>query len=72
MPHVFEELTKEYDSRLLISGTTHNALKNPQQFQLRFIDKVQVRGKLNEIEILEVYSADPKLAFRENGYCRTI
>ena len=55
-----ERLTREYDSRLLISGTTYHALKNQQQFQFRFIDKVQIRGTLNETEVWEVYSADPE------------
>ena len=55
-----ERLTREYDSRVLISGTTYHALKDPQQFQFRFINKVKIPGTVSETEIWEVYSADPE------------
>ncbi len=55
-----EELTKDYDSRLLISGTSYHAIKKLDLFQCRFIGKTQIRGRLHEVEIWEVYSADPE------------
>lgn len=53
-----EDLTKMYQSRLLISDATYKAMKNPDLFQYRFIDRIQIRGKEEISDIWEVYSAD--------------
>ncbi len=55
-----EDLTKDYGSRLLVSGTTYHAIKYIARFQCRFVDKVHIQGRTNETEIWEVYSADPE------------
>lgn len=49
-----ESLTKEYGSRLLISDSTYLGLKHPEQFQIRELELVRVRGKLKESMIYEV------------------
>ncbi|QQR88694.1 MAG: bacteriohemerythrin [Myxococcales bacterium] len=54
-----ETLTKVYRSPLIISESTHNALVNPSQFQIRFIDRIRVRGKSRPQSIFEVFNHDP-------------
>lgn len=58
-----ENLTKTYNSRLLISDYAYRSLKNPNQFHCRFVDNVQIRGKESEIGLWEVFSADPEPLF---------
>ena len=49
-----ESLTKFYGISLVISETTKERLTNPQQYQMRFLDKVILKGKKNPIAIFEV------------------
>lgn len=53
-----ERLTKEYGSMLLISEHTFAALDEPMRYDIRLIDRVQVSGRLEQISIFEVFSAD--------------
>ncbi|MBF0621062.1 MAG: bacteriohemerythrin [Magnetococcales bacterium] len=55
-----EALTKSYQTPLIITEATYNALKNPSQFHIRFIDRIRVRGKLRPQSIYEVFDHDPK------------
>ena len=47
-----EGLTKHYGVNIIISEVTKNALKN--DYKLRFLDKVEVRGKKQPVGIYEV------------------
>lgn len=66
-----QELTKLYHARMLIGEGTFRALKAPQRFVLRQVDRVAVKGKDVAIAVYEVLDADPparlaaKLATRE-------
>lgn len=53
-----EELTKSYNTPLLITEYTYQNLTNPSQYKLRFIDKVTVKGKRKSVTIYEVFDAD--------------
>lgn len=53
-----QDLTKEYNSSLLVSGQTYNALRDRDRFQSRYVGKILLQEKVNEIEIWEIYSAD--------------
>lgn len=55
-----EDLTKLYDARILISGDAYNQLKDVSKFQFRFVGSEKVRGKIQEVDIWEVISADPE------------
>lgn len=55
-----EGMTKEYGSRLLISGNTYSQLKDPGRYQFRFVGKAKVRGKVQVVDIWEIISADPE------------
>ncbi|MBP0016882.1 MAG: response regulator [Cyanobacteria bacterium SBLK] len=53
-----EQLTKEYSINLVISHHTLAALKNPIEYNFRFIDKLKVKGKDREVAIFEVLDGD--------------
>ena len=54
-----EGLTKIYGSPILITQNTFEALLKPDDFVLRKIDRVQVKGKAENIEIWEVLDNEP-------------
>ena len=54
-----EGLTKSYGASLLITAHTWQGLKNPREYDLRFVDKVKAKGKTKEVGLFEVFSADP-------------
>lgn len=67
-----EGLTKHYGVPLLISNRTFMALKHPENYHIRLIDRVQVKGKSEQVAVYEVFDADPpelrerKLAMQNN------
>lgn len=54
-----EELTKIYQTSLLITEHTYRKLSDPLQYHIRVIDVVKVKGKSQEVTVYEVYDADP-------------
>ncbi|HIK33987.1 MAG TPA: response regulator [Oscillatoriales cyanobacterium M59_W2019_021] len=55
-----EGLTKYYGASLLISDRTFFALRTPEKYDLRAIDRVTVKGKSEKVSVFEVFSADPE------------
>jgi class 3 adenylate cyclase len=55
-----EGLTKNYKVSLLITHHTFNALNNPDNYAIRMIDLVNVKGKNEIVTIYEVFDADPE------------
>jgi class 3 adenylate cyclase len=53
-----EGLSKEYGATLLISQTTMNRLKHPEQFRYRCIGHIQVKGKTDRVTVYEVFDCD--------------
>ncbi|HAZ44886.1 MAG TPA: diguanylate cyclase [Cyanobacteria bacterium UBA11369] len=53
-----ESLTKEYGVSLLISQQTLSRLQNPMEHNLRFIDRVKVKGKSKAVAVFEVFDGD--------------
>lgn len=53
-----EGLSKHYGVSFIITDATKQALTNPSQYNIRFLDKVQVKGKLKILVLYEVYDAD--------------
>ncbi|MCB9756495.1 MAG: AAA family ATPase [Myxococcales bacterium] len=49
-----EGLTKQYEVALLISESTRAALARPEDFQLRRVDRVRVKGRGEPVTIYEV------------------
>lgn len=58
-----ERLNRHYQTSLLISEHTLQALTEPEQYQIRFIDRVQVNGKSEWVALYEVSgsSADEQI-----------
>ena len=54
-----EGLTKYYSVPLLISHQTLERLRNPADYAIRIVDKVQVKGKSQYVVVYEVFDADP-------------
>jgi adenylate cyclase len=53
-----EGLTKDYGVPLLISHATFEHLRNPDDYAIRMVDKVQVKGKSQFVTVYEVFDAD--------------
>lgn len=53
-----EGLTKYYSVPLLISHQTLERLRNPADYAIRIVDKVQVKGKSQYVVVYEVFDAD--------------
>ena len=56
-----ESLTKYYKSPLLLSGDTLSMIKDPAQYQLRHLGKVQLKGKYKPLIIVECINGYPEL-----------
>jgi class 3 adenylate cyclase/HAMP domain-containing protein len=55
-----ESLTKLYGVNVVISGDTLELLADKAKYDVRFLDKVQVKGKNKPVVIYEVYNGDPE------------
>ncbi len=53
-----EGLTKFYGVSLLISESAFNCLKNPQKYQIRFLDRASVKGRDEPINVYEVLDGE--------------
>ncbi|HVZ95361.1 MAG TPA: adenylate/guanylate cyclase domain-containing protein [Chitinophagaceae bacterium] len=53
-----ESLTKYYKANILISHVTLGLIPHPELFHLRFLGKVQVKGKQSAVGIYECFSSD--------------
>lgn len=53
-----EGLTKDYGVSLLISHNTYLALNNVNDYAIRLIDRVKVKGKSEMVTVYEVFDAD--------------
>ncbi|MFA5371454.1 MAG: adenylate/guanylate cyclase domain-containing protein [Sideroxydans sp.] len=54
-----EESTKVYGTPLLISQNTLYDLAVPGKYDIRFLDRIRVKGKTQPLSIYEVFNADP-------------
>ncbi|MEM9541014.1 MAG: AAA family ATPase [Cyanobacteria bacterium P01_E01_bin.42] len=63
-----EGLTKTYGIPLLITHQTFLSLKNPFEYDFRFIERVMAKGKAKAVSLFEIFSADsPDLRERKNA-----
>jgi PAS domain S-box-containing protein len=53
-----ESLTKNYGVSLLITHQTFSRLTNPENYAIRMIDRVKVKGKSELVTVYEVFEAD--------------
>lgn len=52
-----EGLNKLYGTGMLMSDSVYNSIKNPQDYLIRLIDKVKVKGRKQAMRIYEVMTA---------------
>jgi two-component system sensor histidine kinase ChiS len=60
-----EGLNKMYGSSLCLSDETLFAMKEPDRYLHRFIDKVRVKGRENPVSVYEVFEDVPDAALKE-------
>ena len=53
-----EGLTKFYGTSLIISEATYLRLADPERYDIRFLDTVQVLGRTQALKLYEVFDAD--------------
>ncbi|MBM3242166.1 adenylate/guanylate cyclase domain-containing protein [Candidatus Poribacteria bacterium] len=53
-----EGLTKFYQVSCIITAETYQRLANPGEYNIRFLDRVRVKGKNEAVELYEVFDAD--------------
>jgi class 3 adenylate cyclase/PAS domain-containing protein len=66
-----EGLTKSYGVSLLISDHTFLRLQNSNEYAIRIIDRVKVKGKSEMVSVFEVFDADPPEIFKGKSVTRT-
>ena len=54
-----EEATKTYHAPLLISQNTLYDLADPTKYDIRFLDRIRVKGKTQPLSIYEIFDNDP-------------
>ena len=54
-----EQLTKIYGVPLLISEHTYHSLEDPSRYQIRFLDRLRLKGKHEPQSVYEVFDCDP-------------
>jgi hemerythrin len=54
-----EEATKTYHAPLLISQNTLYDLEDPSKYDIRFLDRIRVKGKTQPLSIYEIFNNDP-------------
>jgi hypothetical protein len=67
-----EGLTKMYNTNLITSLTTYNALSNKEKYTHRVLDRVKVKGKQEAVTVIEILNGlgnkliDLKLSTKEH------
>ncbi|MEP0754614.1 AAA family ATPase [Trichocoleus sp. Lan] len=67
-----ESLTKKYGISLLISHQTFQSLPDSNQYAIRLIDRVKVKGKSKAVSMFEVFDADPPETYEGKVATRTL
>jgi class 3 adenylate cyclase/PAS domain-containing protein len=67
-----ESLTKIYGVSLLISHHTLTKIQDPMNYAMRLIDQVQVKGKLENVSVFEVFDADSLELFENKLATKTM
>jgi class 3 adenylate cyclase len=55
-----EGVTKRYGASIVVSDALLERLRDKGAFRLRYLDRIQVKGKKEPVAIHEVYDADPE------------
>jgi len=60
-----EGLTKFYGVSLIISSAVLSKIQNPENYSIRYLDKVRVKGRKAAIEIYEIFDADSEETYKQ-------
>lgn len=55
-----EGLTKFYGVSFIISEEVFRSLPDPEEFHIRFLDRVQVKGRENPVSVFEICDGEPE------------
>ena len=53
-----ERMTKMYGSSILITDQTFHSLRTPEQYSMRLVDRVTVKGKTEPVTVWDVFEGD--------------
>ena len=67
-----ESVTKKYGVSILISHQTFQSLPDSNQFAIRLIERVKVKGKSKAVSMFEVFDADPPETYEGKVATRTL
>ncbi|MDY6993317.1 MAG: adenylate/guanylate cyclase domain-containing protein, partial [Pseudomonadota bacterium] len=59
-----EGLTKIYGVSLLMTELTYAHIQDPSRYNIRLLDRVQVKGRSQPVSVYEVFDADPEAVIR--------
>jgi class 3 adenylate cyclase len=55
-----EGLTKIYGASIVVSEKTLFSLQRPTKYNFRFLDKVSIKGKTDQVSVFEIFDGDPE------------
>lgn len=67
-----EEATKTYNTPLIISHNTLYDLNDPNEYHIRFLDRIRVKGKSQPLSVYEVFDNDPQALRRLKDETRDV
>jgi two-component system sensor histidine kinase ChiS len=59
-----QDMTRILGCELIVSGTVVNNLKLPENYHIRRLGSVPLRGKKQQVELFEIYDGNPPQVFR--------
>ena len=62
-----ESLTKHYKASILLSDASLKQIRNTEQFHLRNLGFVQLKGKLSSIKVHECFSCNPEMELEKKS-----
>lgn len=66
-----EGLTKLYGASIVISQEALTRIEDPMQYQFRFLDRVQVKGRHEAVAVFEVFGGEPEAIIQLKLQTRT-
>ncbi|MDX2246784.1 MAG: ATP-binding protein [Bacteroidia bacterium] len=67
-----EGLTKFFHTKILFSEASLAGLKNPSEYEYRFLGKIQVKGKNEPVGVYECYNSDPEDIRRKKNLTQSV
>jgi adenylate cyclase len=65
-----QNLTRQFDNRILISGEAYEHAMAPEGFYVRNIGSFKVKGRLESVDVIEIINADPPAIWKQKRSTR--